>query len=209
MEQIRQALGRRAAPLIRCPSVKVLMILIFITLIAMLAMARSPRRRRRWTANMQNVNTFSLLALLTTATSTLISADLLPPGDNEFRLLSIKGLWAIRDLTVGQGPIMIGVAHSDYSNVEIEEYLENEAQLTRGDMIATREIAKRLVRRIGHFSGGAAEETLNDGKPIKTRLNWPMAEGITLKIWAYNQSGAILATGAEVVFSGNLTIVWK
>ncbi len=157
---------------------------------------------------MANVNTFSFLALLTVASVTLVKADLLASGDNEFRLLSIKGLWALRDLTAGEGPIMIGVAHSDYSITEIEEYLENETQLTRGDMVATREIAKRLVRRVGVFAGDTSSESLNDGKPLKVRLNWAMAEGTTLTLWAYNLGGAPLTTGAEAVFTGQLTIKW-
>ncbi len=180
----------------------VMLIIIF----AMMAKARP--RRRRWTANMQKVNTFSSLALLTTASASLIKADLLAPGDNEFRLLSIRGLWSLRDLTAGQGPIIVGVAHSDYSVIEIEEYLENETQLTRGDMVATREIAKRLVRRVGVFAGAVGEETLNDGKPLKVRLNWAMAQGTTLTFWAYNFSGATLTTGAEALFNGNLVIAW-
>ncbi len=178
---------------------------------AIVGLALLAKRRpqgRRWTANMQNVNTFSFLALGSLLSVTLVKADLLPSGDNEFRLLSIKGLWALRDLAPTEGPIMIGVSHSDYSITEIEEFLENETQLTRGDLVATREIAKRLIRRVGIFAGSSSEETLNDGKPLKVRLNWPMSEGSTLAFWAYNMSGSQLSTGAEAVFTGQLTIVW-
>ncbi len=157
---------------------------------------------------MQPVQVFQTLPLLTLASVTLLGVEMTPTGDNEYRLLSLKGLWALRDLTAGEGPIIFGVAHGDYSDTEIEQCIENEAGLNRSDMVVTREISRRLVRRIGIFSGVAGEEVLNDGKPVHTRLNWPMAEGTTLKMWAYNQSGGSLTTGSELVFNGKWTIKW-
>ncbi len=185
--------------------IAIIMVLIVLSTIGM---AKARRRRRRWTANMQKVNCFTFLALLNTAANALVKADLLAGGDNEFRLLSIRGVYALRDLTAGEGPLLVGVAHSDYTEAEIEEYLENETQLTRGDLVATREISRRLVRRIGIFGGGTlTQDALNDGKPIHTRLNWPMATGDTLTFWVLNM-GSTLTTGAEAVFTGNLTIKW-
>ncbi len=174
----------------------------------LIMMAKPRRRRRRWTADMQAVQVFHVLAFGALASSTLIGVNMLAAGDNEYRLLTIKGLWSIRDLTVGEGPLIFGVAHSDYTDAEIEEFLETETMLTRGNMVATREIGRRLVRRIGIFTGNAAEETINDGKPVYTRLNWPMATAIVPKLWIYNASGATLTTGAEISFHGKFTIRW-
>ncbi len=184
-------------------------IIIAVALASLVLMARKPRRRRRWTANMQNVNLFHVQALGTVQSSTLVTTAMLAAGDNEYRLLSLNGYWSIRGATAGEGPIICGVAHSDYSIAEIEEFLENETQLTRGDVIATREIGKRLVRRIGQFSVIGTDEVLNDGLPVKVRLNWPMSEDSVPAIWAYNFSGAQLTTGAVVSFTGKMTIAWK
>ncbi len=64
-------------------------------------------------------------------------------------------------------------------------------------------MAKRLVRQIGTFTGAqagltagssdGADVTVNDGKPVKTKLNWRLNTGDTLKMWAFNLSTSALA----------------
>ncbi len=112
---------------------------------------------------------------------------------------SLVANWSMQDYTFaqGDGPIMVGVAHSDYTSAEIEAFIENNASWDIGDMIG-QEVGKRLIRIVGTFSGfdanvGAAS-ALNDGKPIKTKLNWKLAIGDTLKVWAYNLGTSALAT---------------
>ncbi len=105
---------------------------------------------------------------------------------------SIRGLSSASD----DGPIMVGVAHSDYDDAEIEEYIENLGSWDPGDKIS-QERARRQIRKIGVFESRAeATEavTLNDGKPIKTKLNWQLSTGDTLKLWAYNMGASPLAT---------------
>ncbi len=188
-----------------------MMLLPLILLIVLtIGMAKHGRtgRKRRWTADMQSVSVFQVLALSTLASSTLVKQNMIAPGNNEYRLLSLKGVWSVRNLTAGEGPLIFGVAHSDYSTAEVEEYLENETMLNRGDMVATREISRRLIRRIGQFSGIASEEVVNDGRPTHTRLNWAMSEDSVLDIWVYNFSGGTLTTGGIVSFQGKWTIRW-
>ncbi len=94
------------------------------------------------------------------------------------------------------GPIEVGLAHEDYTLAEIEEYLELTTSWDEGDRIS-REISSRLIRRIGVFEpkeAGLGSEMLNDGKPIKTKLNWILNSGQGLKFWAYNQGSAAVAT---------------
>ncbi len=118
------------------------------------------------------------------------------------RVSSAVLTWSLHDLTVAQGPLVVGVAHSDYTAAEIEECLEATGAWDEGDKIA-QEAGKRLVRVVGTFGDGTTDQELNDGKPIKTRLNWLLATGDTLQLFIWNQ-GAALTTGSEVNASGHL-----
>ncbi len=114
------------------------------------------------------------------------------------RVSSVKCVYTLSDFTpvVNAGPIICGVAHGDYTDAEIEEWIENSAAWDMGDMIA-KEIASRRIRQIGVFDTAAAATQsvrLNDGKPITTKLNWLLAEGDGLKWWAYNAGPAALTT---------------
>ncbi len=101
-----------------------------------------------------------------------------------------------------------GVAHSDYTAAEIEEALEGTGGIDLGDKIG-QERANRLVREIGAFantpqvSGGVG---VNDGRPIKTRLNWKISIGDTLVLWARNASGVVFVTGSAIGATGNMWI---
>ena len=126
------------------------------------------------------------------------------------RITSVDAVWSLRNVTGGEGPIVFGVAHGDYSLAEIEAWIE----LTLGSItgpgdMQDREVANRLIRRIGAFSAATTDETINDGKSLKTRLNWLIPDGKTLQMWTYNASGATLTTGAIVRCSGHLNGFWQ
>ncbi len=111
---------------------------------------------------------------------------------------SVKAIWSLSGITIAdnEGPILVGVAHSDYTGAEIEEYLENASNWAVGDLIA-QEKAKRKIRRVGILmppSSGLGQSVLNDGKPITTKCGWLISEGQTIDIWAYNLGTAALAT---------------
>ncbi len=118
------------------------------------------------------------------------------------RISSVELLWAARGFTPGEGPIDAGVAHSDYSAAEIEECLEATGSWSDTDKVAA-EQANRLVRRIVTFANEVAEQVANDGKPIKTKLNWRIPDGSTLQVWARNRSGATIATGGVIALDGH------
>ncbi len=181
--------------------------ILLLGLVAIATMAKARPRRRRWTADMQAVPYTEAFSLGTLASVTVITGTVLPASDNEYRCLSISTLWSLRNHTGSEGPIIVGYAHGDYSVTEIKQCIEAEGSMTRGDKIAA-EQADRLVRRVGVFAGTTAEDTLNDGKPIRTRLNWVIPDGKTLTAWAYIQSGAALTTGSNVVLNGKTTIRW-
>ncbi len=88
----------------------------------------------------------------------------------------------------GSGPIVFGVAHSDYTAAEIEEYIENIESWNIGDL-RSQEQAKRKIRRMGVIEmPPSIPETIvsNDGRPYTQKCNWMLNPGQTLKVWAYN-----------------------
>jgi len=114
-------------------------------------------------------------------------------------LSSVKATWTMGEFTeaTNKGPIMVGVCHEDYTDAEIEAWIENLASWDQGDKVG-QEISRRKIRRIGVFespeTAASSIEVLNDGKPITTKCGWQLTTGQTLKIWAYNMGSAALAT---------------
>ncbi len=112
---------------------------------------------------------------------------------------SLVATYSIDAFTQGtdDGPIMVGVAHSDYTSSEIEEWIENTGSWNEGDLVQMREVGKRLIRKVGIFrnpDAATGSEVLNFGRPIKTRLKWLLTTGQTLRLWAYNLGNGNLAT---------------
>ncbi len=123
---------------------------------------------------------------------------------------SIVATWSMRDFSVGagDGPVMVGVSHSDYTTAEIEEWIETSSSWSPADKIG-QEIAKRQIRMVGTFraagqAGGAT--LLSDGRPIKTKLNWMLQNTTTLNLWAYNLGTSALSTGAAVNVQGHVNL---
>ena len=130
------------------------------------------------------------------------------------RVSSIVASWALSDWTalVDDGPIMVGIAHGDYSDAEIEAFIENAQSWNEGDLVG-QEVAKRKIRTIGIFrtedataSAPAAVATLNEGRPIKTKLNWVLNQQQTLRFWAYNLGTSVLTAGAHVNCEGHANL---
>ncbi len=140
-----------------------------------------------------------VLGLGTLASRTLIS-DIFDQVTLEKTFASsLVATWTLDDFTnaIGDGPIAVGVAHSAYSDAEIEAVLESTGSWNQGNLIQ-QEISKRKVRIIGVFRTSQADSqgiaVLNDGRPIKTKLNWALNTGQSLRLWAYNQGTSALAT---------------
>lgn len=138
------------------------------------------------------------MALGTLAALTLVAQPIDEVVDKKTLISSVKLVWSLKEFTpvAGAGPILIGVAHSDYTAAEIEEVIENANSWNEGDLVA-QEVAKRKIRIIGSFYGAAQDlggVVMNDGKPITTKLNWMLQEGQTLDVWAYNTGTAALST---------------
>ncbi len=177
------------------------MIEIVLLLASFVLMAkRNPKRKRAF--NLRAVRASPSLALGTLASVTAIAGPVYGNADGAYRIMSLSGTWSTENHTAGEGPIVVGFAHGDYTVTEIKEFIESGASISIGNKIAN-EQANRLIRRVGTFSGLLTEETLNDGKVIKTRLNWAIPIGTNLNMFAYfDGSDANLTTGTFVRFNG-------
>ncbi len=150
---------------------------------------------------------FSASLALSTLNDNIVLKTLpIPAITEDLRVLSMDCTWTLRDLTAGEGPLEVGYADDNYSVTEIAENLIAQPS-GPGDRIQV-ERSERRVRRIGKFTGQNAAETLNDGKPIKTRLNWLVTDDSTLACWIQNQSDANMMTGAILDISGYINAVW-
>ncbi len=153
------------------------------------------------------------LGLGTLAAKTLVSVIFDNVVFDRTKISSIDCAWALSEWTVGTGigPFQVGVAHSDYTDAEIEEYIEATGSWNEGNLQA-QEAAKRRVRTVGIFPSGAAgasgAQVLGDGKMIKTKLNWILLEGQSLRVWAYNTGVQPLATTAPEVQISGIANLW-
>jgi len=137
------------------------------------------------------------LSLGTLASKTQINS-VLQAVDGQCRITSIKAIWALHGFTVGDnaGPIMVGIAHGDYSDSEIEAWIESGTQSWSRGKLAEQEVDNRLIRRVGIFTPvvSLGAEVLNEGRSIRTKLNWALMTGQSIRLWAYNMGSAALGT---------------
>ncbi len=111
---------------------------------------------------------------------------------------SLRAIWSVSNWTAAAnvGPLLVGVAHSDYTAAEIEEWIEQTGSWDEGNLVS-QEVGKRKIRTVGTLDATqAVTETvsLNDGKAITTKLGWILTQGQTLDVWAYNLGSAAFAT---------------
>ncbi len=147
------------------------------------------------------------LALSTLTDTTVLLAEISGSIQQDFWAISADLTWSVRGLTAGEGPLRVGLAQGSLTTTQVEEALDASPN-SESDTVA-REQASRPVRNVGIISGVATEETMNDGKPIRTKLKMAIANSADLDMFVRNESGATLTTGAVVEVSGNLYIQWR
>ncbi len=151
------------------------------------------------------------LAVGALATKDVISGNASASPTIGLRVMSVVATYTWSNLGASDDDALeFGWAHSDYSAAEIEEALEASATMDAGDKIA-QEQANRLVRLIGTISGALAGaqgggQGFNDGKPMKTRLNWLLTPGDTMDIWVRNGSGTVYTTGSSLQVVGDFWV---
>ncbi len=170
------------------------------------AKGRNRRRQKYLRGNIE-----ASLALSTLGSNSLILGAIASVVEERTLISSILANWSLKDLTkvVSDGPVIVGVAHSDYTAAEIEEWIENTGGWTEGNLVA-QEIAKRKVRIVGVFAaigaGDVDTAVLKDGKMIKTKLNWILTTGQTIDIWAYNAGASGLTGTAQLHTFGHANL---
>lgn len=146
------------------------------------------------------------------AGDTLVSCVAQETASERMLISSIVNTWSLKDLdpSVDDGPLICGVAHSDYSAAEIEEVIENTGSWSEGDLVA-QEVAKRKVRIVGTFQvlegpGDTQVSVLNDGRPIKTKLNWILNTGQGLDFFVFNAGSGAIITGSSMHIYGHANL---
>ncbi len=153
------------------------------------------------------------MSLGTLASKTLIGELVADTLDEKAWLSSVKASWSLSNWTQStlDGPIMVGVAHSDYSDAQVEEWIEQIFSWNQGDKPG-QEIARRHIRRVGVFNrapGVPADWiTLNDGRPVTTKCGWQLVTGQTVRLWAYNMGGSPLGTTDPIVHVNGHANLW-
>ncbi len=186
------------------------MLEILVILAILIGMAKrrgTPRRKRAF--NLRRVRIASSPAIGALATEDLTVVAISSAVTDPLRVISFNAtyMWVDSNAEI-DGGLEFGLAHSDYDAAEIEECLEVAASMDLGDKIA-QEQANRLVRRIGVIRGArvsAGEDVFNDGRPVKTKLNWMLSSGDTLNVWIRNGSGVVWTTGSSLAVLGDLWV---
>ncbi len=168
-------------------------------------MAKHPKSRRR--SSRFQVIKFNANRALTTLADTVVVSQVLTALSQDFFAIAADCRWAIRGLTAGEGPLNVGYHNSDLSVTEITESLD--ASPTSESDIIARERTRRPVRSAGTFSGATTEEVLNNGKPIRTKLRFNLANSLEVSAFIRNESGAPLSTGAVVEMQGKIYGHWR
>ncbi len=172
--------------------------------IAFMAMAKHGGRGRRY--SLRKVRTIPSITVGTLVPVTVVVGALTGTSDAQYRLISAVHTWSMRDHTAGEGPYVVGYAFGDYTVAEIKECIEIQSSISPGDKIAG-EKANRWVRIVGTFAGDQVTESLNDGRPIKTRLNWAVQIGSTVNAFLYNEDAAAnQTTGTVIELNGDIWV---
>ncbi len=170
---------------------------------------RKGRRRPRGQYIKGNVD--EVLALGALDTVVLIKSDFDETVNEKTLISSLVAAYTLDQNTAPEGPILFGIAHSDYSASEIEAYIESTTSWNTGDKVA-QEVGKRLIRVLGQFAAdslaGLTDVRFNGGVPVKTKLNWMLDTGATITLWGYNKSSVQLTTGSSIQASGHANL-WQ
>ncbi len=182
---------------------------ILLSVALLISLAKHPRRRkfRKYIRGVVDEQ----LGIGTLAARTLVLVPFDEAVNERTFVSSIIATWSLRNATptTDVGPLLVGVAHSDYSAAEVEAYIEATGTWDEGDLVQ-QEVMKRKIRIVGTFfipSGPNAQDTLNEGKKIRTKCGWISNQGQTLDVWAYNLGQAAFATTApEVILNGHANL---
>ena len=186
--------------------------LIMTIIVMTIGMAKPRKRRRRRMGRYIRGAVDEEVGLATLGAKTGAEATFDEVVNERTLVSSIVAVYTLSNWTpvASAGPIMVGIAHGDYSLAEIEAYIESTQSWNEGDLVA-REVSMRKIRRIGVFDTPQAATdsvALADGRPVKTKLNWILLQGQTLNLWVYNTGSAAVTTTIPVVHVSGHANLW-
>ncbi len=186
--------------------------LYFLAAVVFFTMAAKRGRRRRRMGRYIRGEIDEGFGLSTLASRTLLGADFDNTVSERTLVSSIVASYSLEGLVsvADDGPIAVYISHSDYTDAERQAVIDATQSWDEGDLIG-QEVAKRKMRHIGTFkkvvdASGVAALVLNDGKPIKTKLNWILTTGMTLNVSAFNLGSDALTTGATLFVQGHANL---
>ncbi len=138
------------------------------------------------------------MPLGTLAAKDLIKQDLGDTVNERSWISSVKLSWTLSVFTptAGVGPVLVGIAHSDYTAAEIEGFIEDAGSWDEGNLVR-QEVAKRKIRIVGAFEvpdDAADAVRLRQGRSITTKCGWILNQGQTITTWVYNQGSVAIGT---------------
>ncbi len=139
------------------------------------------------------------------AAGDVVKTDQANTIDDRVYALWAKGVWSLQGNTAGEGPMMVGFSHSDYTAAEVEEALEAGGSWDSGNKVAN-EQSNRKVRRVGEFDGLATEEKLIEGRSLFRKLGFYIEDGKTLACWTRNQDADARTAGGSINFNGIIAV---
>ncbi len=170
-------------------------------------MAKKPRGpKREWQKVALNV-TGGTGALAANAAAIVALHD---SGDDDFFVTSVRATYGRAQGGAGDPAIAVYLVPSDLSATEFEEWLEQADSFARADR-TSKEIRSRgrYIKHVGEISGEQATGVLNDGMPVRTKVNMPIFAGQTLSLMFYNtHNGTALTSTTDVTVFGEMTGYW-
>ena len=173
-------------------------------------MGRNKPKRRKFTRYIRG-NVDEELDMAGLASKDVVGAIFDEVVNERTFISSIKATWSLANFTpvINSGPIVVGVAHSDYTDAEIEEWLEQTGQWDEGNLVS-QEVSKRKIRQVGVFEtpdDSSDIVTLADGRQITTKCKWILLQGQSLRLWAFNSgTAAVQTTAPDVHVTGHANL---
>ncbi len=146
------------------------------------------------------------LGLSALSVNTVISGGLLTLGEDLF-VISIDCEWSYSAHVVDQGPIQVGFAHGDLTDVEIAEAVD--ASQTDPDDIIANERGRRPVRKAGSMDGSFTSSQLADGRRVRTKMRLSVGDGHTIDFWARNGDTAAFTGNTTLTVNGDIYARWQ
>ncbi len=168
-------------------------------------------KRRRSNRNFVAIPFETDLTLGTLALNAVLTTGLLDSSfDDDIYIISADVQFNLRNQTDAEGPIHVGLAHSDYSVTEILEFLDVDPT-ERHDLIAQERVRRgKRIRKFGGFRVSESTDVhfyLAHGEMIRKPMKFAVNEGKQVNVYAVNR-GSGVSTGRVVNVSGTLFCRW-